>query len=176
VAVLDRGSISSASNSSLLEVFGEIPGSGTVRSTAHGPGADASSKDDLYEDSVEVMWGEQPPACMHEDLGRCGHMANSPPIKAGRGVGVVGTAGPGGQATGAAESRHPRLGQVPSTMREKNNEDLGGRRIAAGFSSREIGRGVGGGDMDGLEGGASAIKMSCLSVLGQEPSAVQCTN
>jgi hypothetical protein len=71
-AILDGGSISSASSSSFLEMFGEVPGRGTVRTTAHGPGADASSKDDSYKDSVEAMWGEWPPAHTHEDLGQCG--------------------------------------------------------------------------------------------------------
>ncbi len=157
-------------------MFREVPGRGSVRATVHGPGADASSKDDSYKDSVEAMWGEWLPARTHEDLGQHGHMANSPPIKAGRGVGAVGTAGPGGQATGAAESHRPHLGQVPSAMREKNNEDPGRRRIAAGFFSREIGCGVGGGDTDGLGGATSAIKTSCLPVLGQKPSAVLGTN
>ncbi len=68
-AILDEGSISSGSNSSLLEVFVEVPGRGTVRATAHGPGADASFEDDSYEDSVEAMWGEQLPACTHKDMG-----------------------------------------------------------------------------------------------------------
>ncbi len=39
-AILDGGSISSASNSSLLEVFVEVPGCGTVCTTAHGPSTD----------------------------------------------------------------------------------------------------------------------------------------
>jgi hypothetical protein len=65
---------------------------------------------------------------------------------------AVGTAGPGGQATGAEKSRRPRLGQVPSAMREKNHEDPGECGIAAESSFREIGCGVGGGDTDGLGG------------------------
>jgi hypothetical protein len=57
-AVLDGGSISSVSNFSLSEVFGEVLGCGTVCPTTHGPDADASFKDDSYKDSVEAMWGE----------------------------------------------------------------------------------------------------------------------
>ncbi len=79
-AILDGGSISSASNSSLLEVFVEVPGRGTVRTTAHGPGTDSFFKDNLYEDSMEAMWGERPPTRPHKSLGQCGHMANSPPV------------------------------------------------------------------------------------------------
>jgi hypothetical protein len=103
-AVLDGGSISSTSNSSLSEVFVEVPGRGTVRTTAHGPGTDSFFKDDSYKDSMEAMWGERPPAHMHKGLGQRGHMANSPPVKASWGGGAGGTAGPGGQAPGAAES------------------------------------------------------------------------
>jgi hypothetical protein len=175
-AVLDGGSISNASNSSLSEVFVEVPGRGTVRTTAHGPGTDSFFKDDSYKDSVEAMWGERPPVRMHKGLGRCGHMANSPPIKASRGGGAGGTTGPGGQAPGAAESHRPRLGQVPSAMREENQEVLGGCGSAAGSSSMEVGCSFGGGDTDSLGGGASAIKTSCLPLLGQEPSAVRATN
>jgi hypothetical protein len=68
-AVLNGGSISSTSNSSLSEVFVEVPGRGTVRTTVHGPGTGSFFKDDLYKDYVEAMWGEQPPARMHKGLG-----------------------------------------------------------------------------------------------------------
>jgi hypothetical protein len=151
-AVLDGRSISSASNSSLSEVFVEVPGHGTVHTTTHGPGTDSFFEDNSYKDSVEAMWGERPPACMHEGLGQCGHMTNSPPVKASWGGGAGGTAGPGGQAPSAAESHRPRLGQVPSAMREENQEVLGVCGSTAKLSSREVGHGFGGGDTDSLGG------------------------
>jgi hypothetical protein len=63
-------------------------------------------------------------------------------------------AGPGGQAPGATDSHRPHLGQVPSAMREENQEVLGGCGSAAKLSSREVGRSFGGGGMDSLGGGS----------------------
>ena len=63
--VLNGGSISSASNSSSLKVYGEVsPGGcqGTKPGTNHGSGADAF-EEESYEDSEEGMWGEWPLAC-----------------------------------------------------------------------------------------------------------------
>ncbi len=60
--VLNGGSISSTSNSSSLEVCGEVSPrghQGTKPGTNHSSGADAF-EEESYKDSEEDMWGERP--------------------------------------------------------------------------------------------------------------------
>ncbi len=63
--VLNGGSISSVSDSSSLEVYGEVSPRGrwgTKPGTNHGSSADAF-EEESYKDSEEGMWGERPLAC-----------------------------------------------------------------------------------------------------------------
>jgi hypothetical protein len=63
--VLNGGSISSASDSSSWEVYGEVSPRdrrGTKPGNNHGSGANAF-KEESYKDSEEGMWGERPLAC-----------------------------------------------------------------------------------------------------------------